>query len=146
MELAEVSGRLARVLMVVRMVEEQSDLSAFLLPVRLSLPSSSLSAASLTGGKFRAGAGEGGGDQEDLRGDASSSSSDSDDDSGDEEEGKAAHASGKAKGGKKVAGNKKGKGKGKGGGTGETSGGKKRMLAIERLRYHKKVRRQKCYL
>ncbi|CAM9566144.1 unnamed protein product, partial [Hapterophycus canaliculatus] len=139
MELAEVSGRLARVLMVVRMVEEQSDLSAFLLPVRLSLPSSSPSTASRKGGNPGAGAGEGsGGDQEDLRGDASSSS-DSDDDSGDEKEGVAGDASGKTRGGRKGLVNGKGRGKGKGGGAGETSGvTKRRMLAIERLRYHKK--------
>lgn len=133
MELSEINGRLARVLMVVRMVEEQSDLTAFLLPVRLSLPSSA--AASLNHEKPEA---VDGGDQG-LEGDASSSSDSSDDDEEEEEEGEGGAARAvKGKGGNKVV--EKGKGKGKGGGAGELAGGKKRMLAIERLRYHKKVR------
>ncbi|CAN0352586.1 unnamed protein product, partial [Ectocarpus sp. 8 AP-2014] len=117
MDLAEISGRLARVLMVVRMVEEQSDLTAFLLPVRLSLPSTVSSSASRQLGNPAV----------ELDGDASSSSSDSSDDE-EEEEGRAG-SSGKGK--------RKAPEKGKGGRVG-TEGKKMRMLAIERLRYHKK--------
>ncbi|CAN0156954.1 unnamed protein product, partial [Ectocarpus sp. 12 AP-2014] len=86
MDLAEISGRLARVLMVVRMVEEQSDLTAFLLPVRLSLPSTVSSSASRQLGNPAVG----------LDGDASSSSSDNSDDEEEEEEGRAG-SSGKGK-------------------------------------------------
>lgn len=132
LELEEVGARLARVLMVVRMVEEQSDLTGFLLPVRLSLPSSLTASARRRGG--RPGAGGGGDGRGDLEGDASSSSSDSSD--GEEEEG-GARAVGKGQaGGRNGVAKGKGKGKEKGGAAGVQ---KRRMLAIERLRYHKKV-------
>lgn len=127
--LDEVSGRLARVLMVVRMVEEQSDLSAFLLPVELSLPSSPASirtGAAITGGN-RKGA-------HDARGNASSSESEGEDE--EELHGLAAAKKHDQNGGK--AGADEG-GIGKGGRRDAGPKGRKRLLAIERLRYHKKV-------
>ncbi|CAN0503964.1 unnamed protein product, partial [Ectocarpus sp. 12 AP-2014] len=132
MDLAEIGGRLARVLMVVRMVEEQSDLTAFLLPVRLSLPSTVSSSASRQLGNPAVG----------LDGDASSSSSSSSDSSDDKEEEEEEEEEGRA--GSSGKGERKAPGKGKGG-KGGAAGRKIRMLAIERLRYHKKVRRLCCF-
>lgn len=115
MNLEEIGGRLARLLMVVRMVEEQSDLSAYLVPVRLSLPARE---------EKREVSGKGGGGK-DLEGDASSS-----EDEEEEEEEEGGKGGGKGKGG----GVNKSSLKGKAGG-----GDGKIRLAIERLRYHKKV-------
>lgn len=126
MDLVEISERLSRVMMTVRMVEEQSDLTAFLLPVRLSLPSSMASRRGFmnNGGSTVQGSVEGSAVDED--GDASSSSSDSSEEEGDvvaagsKEDRQKGHAS-------------KGHSEVKGGGVAH------KALAIERLRYHKKV-------
>lgn len=143
MDLAEISERLSKVMMVVRMVEEQSDLTAFLLPVRLSLPSSWASRRGfmINGGGTVQGSVEGSAAGED--GDASSSSS-SESDSGEEE----GDGKGKEKRGVLAAGSKGDRRKGHAGddskghskqGKAKGRGVAHRALAIERLRYHKKV-------
>ncbi|CAM9853254.1 unnamed protein product, partial [Sphacelaria rigidula] len=85
MSLEEIGGRLAQLLMVVRMVEEQSDLSAFLLPVELSVPANNDRGGTRgqkiarTGTDHPASAAAAGG-----AGDVSSSDSEADEDSDDD--------------------------------------------------------------
>lgn len=142
LEIAEVGGRLAELLMTVRMVEEQSDLTAFLLPVTLSVPGRSGAA----GQRGRSDADSG----------AYASSSDSgDDDEDSDEEGQggkdrevgsgAKTSSGKGgkgpakvpRGEKSIVGTKK---RGKGAAReGRDRRGSNRGLVIQLLRYHKKV-------
>lgn len=142
LEIAEVGGRLAELLMTVRMVEEQSDLTAFLLPVALSVPGRS------------GAAGQRGRSEADSGAYASSSDSDDDDEDSDEEgqggKGRKVGSGAKAssgKGGKEPAmvrrgeksdGGTKKRGKrtaGEGGDRRGSNGG----LVIQLLRYHKKV-------
>lgn len=131
MDLVEISERLSRVMMVVRMVEEQSDLTAFLLPVRMSLPSSMTSRRGFksNGGDTVQGSIEGSAVDED--GDASSSS-DSSEEEGDGDGGVLAAGSySKEDRQKGLVSKRHAKVKGK--------GVAHSALAIERLRYHKKV-------
>ena len=150
MDLAEISGRLVQVLMVVRMVEEQSDLTAFLLPVGLSLPSSASRGFQIAGGDTVArGIFADGRRAVDADGpcDASSSGSDSSDGEQEgDEEGVVERNAGKR--GIVVAGSTGGKqNDGRSNGSRRQSDKKERegkkttrkKLAIERLRYHKKV-------
>lgn len=150
MTLENIGGRLAQLLMVVRMVEEQSDLTAFLVPVELSLPAMTATTGTTTAGSSL-------GSSKDARngtncpaarvagaGDVSSSESEGEED--DEIDGD------EGDDGASMGGNGRQRGWGLGGGKGKPGrsgvGGKKReegegqgkgRLAIEKLRYHKKV-------
>lgn len=141
MSLEEIGGRLAQLLMVVRMVEEQSDLTAFLLPVELSVP-----ANNDRGGKkgqkmartgidhpASAAAATGGG------GDVSSSDSEADEDSDDDGDDGGRHKGGVGKRGGVGSGSKRKE-------SSQTGKAGKSRLAIQLLRYHKKVRICLCQI
>lgn len=146
MELAELGGRLAQLLMVVRMVEEQSDLTAFYLPVNLSVPGSLRRRATqkqlgVDPSGHPTGRAEGG--------DASSSESEDDgEEDHDDDDNSSIHMSRKAASKWGKAGMpKKGKEKDNATGSGKAAGKEtgKRKFAIEQLKYHKKVCCVACY-